>query len=202
VLANDIDYDDDTLTITTVTQPEFGSVSFDGDFVYYTPVENYIGMDQFEYKITDGNNGVDTAVVVIDVYPINHPPEAPLIIGPPTGVPGVDYSFSFLSVDPDDNDLYYEILWGDGNFEDWIGPYGSNEAVSANHTWAEQGIFIIMARAKDTHNAVSDWTELDIWIPKNKAFTNTIIYRLLARFTELFTLLRNFQKLWQRYLFI
>ena len=51
-------------------------------------------------------------------------------------------------------------------------------------------------------NPILEWTELDIWIPKNKAFTNTIIYRLLARFTELFTLLRNFQKLWQRYLFI
>lgn len=66
VLANDIDADDDPITVTgTASLPQHGDVvlNADGSFVY-TPDTGYIGVDAFIYTVTDGNL-TDTAEVSI-----------------------------------------------------------------------------------------------------------------------------------------
>jgi len=55
----------------------------------------------------------------------NQPPNAPMITGPAEGVVGEEYEYTCVSTDPEDDDVYYYIDWGDGNVEDWIGPYAS-----------------------------------------------------------------------------
>lgn len=70
VLGNDSDPDNDSLEITSITsQPSEGSVSIidGGDRVQYTPPSNYTGSVTFEYKVSDGNGGTDTAEVTINV---------------------------------------------------------------------------------------------------------------------------------------
>jgi hypothetical protein len=76
VLANDYDPDADNLTITSVTVPAHGSASTDGNFTYYTPDANYNGADQFNYTVSDGFGGSDTATVFVTVSPVNDPPVA------------------------------------------------------------------------------------------------------------------------------
>jgi hypothetical protein len=76
VLGNDIDIDGDSLAILSVTTPTYGSASILSGFVYYTPDPNYNGPDQFNYTITDGNGGVDSATVFITVDAVNDPPTA------------------------------------------------------------------------------------------------------------------------------
>jgi hypothetical protein len=76
VLANDNDADGDNLTITSVTIPSHGSASTDGSYVYYTPDANYNGADQFNYTVSDGQGGTDTATVSVTVTPVNDPPVA------------------------------------------------------------------------------------------------------------------------------
>ncbi|MEP5566377.1 MAG: retention module-containing protein, partial [Halioglobus sp.] len=68
VLPNDSDPDNDPLTVTGNTQPTNGTVTVnpDGSFTY-TPNENFDGSDSFEYTITDGEGGSDTATVNITV---------------------------------------------------------------------------------------------------------------------------------------
>jgi CshA-type fibril repeat protein len=68
VIANDKDADGDTLTVTDVTTPSFGTVVDNGDgTVTYDPDEDFVGTDTFEYSITDGNGGTDTATVTVVV---------------------------------------------------------------------------------------------------------------------------------------
>ena len=70
VLANDEIAPDvnETLTIISVTQPSNGSVVIvGGTTVEYTPNANYEGPDSFQYTISDGNGGEDTAQVDVDV---------------------------------------------------------------------------------------------------------------------------------------
>jgi hypothetical protein len=67
VLMNDDDKDGHRLVITGVTTPQHGTATYSEDYVYYTPDTNYNGKDQFDYTISDGNNGTDSATVDIDV---------------------------------------------------------------------------------------------------------------------------------------
>ncbi|MDR5591991.1 Ig-like domain-containing protein, partial [Christiangramia sp. SM2212] len=68
VLDNDTDLDGDELTVVSVTDPENGSVVINEDgTVTYTPNDSFTGEDVFEYTISDGNGGTDTAVVTITV---------------------------------------------------------------------------------------------------------------------------------------
>lgn len=67
VLANDSDANGDPLTITSVTQGQFGAVSIGSGSVTYSPAAGYVGPDSFTYTISDGNGGSATATVTIAV---------------------------------------------------------------------------------------------------------------------------------------
>jgi len=85
VLNNDSDPEGDSLSVTEVTQGVNGSVAIepDGLNVTYTPDAWFIGTDNFNYTIDDGNRGTASATVTIlvtssttelsvtDIQPIN-----------------------------------------------------------------------------------------------------------------------------------
>jgi large repetitive protein len=80
VLANDTDIDGGPLSVTTATPTaQHGTVACaSGGVCTYTPVADYDGPDSFEYSISDGNGGIDTAAVSVTVTPapVNQPPAA------------------------------------------------------------------------------------------------------------------------------
>ncbi|HND54136.1 MAG TPA: Ig-like domain-containing protein, partial [Pirellulaceae bacterium] len=78
VLANDRYSSGLSATITQLTSASNGQVtiSADGQSVIYRPAPNYFGADQFTYTLTDSHGTADTAVVSIDVRPVNDPPRA------------------------------------------------------------------------------------------------------------------------------
>ncbi|TXD92307.1 tandem-95 repeat protein, partial [Gillisia hiemivivida] len=77
VLDNDSDVDGDDLTVVSTTSPSNGTVVInENGTITYTPNDNFIGSDSFEYTISDGNGGTDTATVTITVNPINDAPIA------------------------------------------------------------------------------------------------------------------------------
>jgi len=70
VLANDYDIDNDALSVTDVTTPQYGSAVINADnTVTYTANVNFVGTDTFDYTISDGKGGADTATVTITVVP-------------------------------------------------------------------------------------------------------------------------------------
>jgi hypothetical protein len=97
----------------------------------------------------------------------NEPPSPPSINGPNSGRIGIEYTYTFLSTDPEGSDLYYYIDWGDGQNTEWIGPYPSREEIKINHAWEHQGTYTIYAKAKDTLNAESDWSWFEVTIVGN-----------------------------------
>ena len=117
---------------------------------------------------------------------INDKPDIPTIEGPTTGKPGSIYKYTFETIDPDDDNVYYYIDWGDETCEEWIGPYDSGEQIFANHQWAEQGIYNIRAKAKDIYDAESDWGALEIEMPiLQNLFVNQFIHRFIQHFPSL-----------------
>ncbi len=88
----------------------------------------------------------------------NQPPYKPIIEGPTNGTTGVSYDFTVNSEDPEADDIYYFIDWGDGTSEQWIGPYSSGEVITVSHEWEETGEYEIIAKSKD-NNYESDWSD-------------------------------------------
>ena len=94
----------------------------------------------------------------------NYPPDKPSIDGPIFGDVGTKYNFNVSAIDPDGDNVSFYIEWGDGNIEDWIGPYESGGQVSINHTWLEKGSYTIRVKAKDKYGFEGPWGSLEILI--------------------------------------
>ncbi len=130
-----------------------------------------------------------------DNYPLmtptrNLPPDKPLITGPTSGKADTPYTYTFTSTDPDGDDVSYYIKWGDGDTTDWTtfqpsGPLGYSES----HTWSSQETYTIKAKAKDIYGAESDWAELTVTMPRNKAINKPFL-NFLENHPNLFPLLR------------
>jgi len=76
LLANDSDIDGNPLTITSVQAATNGTVSLNAGNVIFTPNTNYFGPASFTYTISDGQGGVDTATVSLNIASINDNPDA------------------------------------------------------------------------------------------------------------------------------
>jgi hypothetical protein len=89
----------------------------------------------------------------------NHAPNAPDIIGPEELKVGISYLFTFVTTDPDGDNVSYTIDWGDGTVILWIGPYKSGQEIHFAHTWTQKGTVYIKAKAKDLpYEDESTWT--------------------------------------------
>ncbi|QSJ20320.1 VCBS repeat-containing protein [Nostoc sp. UHCC 0702] len=76
LLANDTDADNNSLSITAVTNPSNGTVAlndngtltnFSDDTIVFTPNNNFSGNASFEYTVSDGNGGTDIGLVTVAV---------------------------------------------------------------------------------------------------------------------------------------
>jgi len=108
VLSNDTDPDGDDLSILSVDLIDaVGSAQIDpGDTtITYTPPAGYIGDDSLNYVLSDGQGGLDTAKVFIEVMSSNHPPIA---INDTLSIPQNTLATIFVldnDTDPDGDDL-------------------------------------------------------------------------------------------------
>jgi len=120
----------------------------------------------------------------------NTPPGIPNISGPINGKAGTPYDYTFMSIDPDGDNVSYYIRWGDGNLTPWSDFQPSGTPYFDNHIWIEEGNYIIKAKAKDIYCVESDWGRLSISMPKNKMLQNSLFLRLFERFIHTFPLLK------------
>jgi hypothetical protein len=91
----------------------------------------------------------------------NQPPETPTFTGPIVGRVGVLYNFTVSITDPEADQFYFIIDWGDGDSSGWFGPYDSGEIVTVSHAWYTIGTFHIQVKAKDLDGIESNialWT--------------------------------------------
>lgn len=116
---------------------------------------------------------------------VNNPPSTTIIDGTTNGNPGIEYQYNFTAIDPDGDDIYYNISWGDGNNTGWIGPYSSGEKIIRNHSWNQRGIYLVQAAAKDENGLVGSYGTLTVTIPRSVP-KNTIIFHILERFSQIF----------------
>jgi len=155
--------------------------------VYSTP-GNYTVI----LTVTDdsGDSSDDTTWAYIE----NNPPNAPTITGPANGKAGTAYPYDFCTSDPDSDDVFYYIDWGDGETEE-TDFHASEEEVTVSHTWDEAGDYTIKAKAQDVHGAESSWGTFKVTMPRNKLAHNTLFLRFLQQFLNVFPILQQLLKL-------
>jgi PKD repeat protein len=175
------------INLSTQTQTSFdGSGSFDheGTIVSYdwefgdgasgtgvTTTHTYEspGVYQASLTVTDNasNTDTDTAWVFIDTE--NHAPRKPWLLGRRTGQNDTTYGYTFWATDPDGDDVYYYLNWGDtywaGGAVGWIGPYKSGERITLEKNWSDKGNYTVRVKASDQFDAKSSWATLDVTMP-------------------------------------
>jgi hypothetical protein len=127
-------------------------------------------------------------------YGEDFPPSAPDIYGDVEIKKGKEFDFIFNSEDPEDSEVYYQIKWGDGEEELWIGPYPSGVNATVSHSWSEKGEFEIEARAKDENDNIGEWSTFAITVPKIKSYHMEFysLRHILNHFSYLFPILKTF----------
>ena len=123
----------------------------------------------------------------------DRPPNKPSIYGAVQGKPNIEYVYGFVSTDPENDNISYDIDWGDGNVETNIGPFPSGEIFSRSHSWDNTGTYTIEVRAKDEFDYPSAWSEYEIIVyEKSKASNFNLLNLLFERFPRAFLVFRYF----------
>jgi len=117
-------------------------------------------------------------------------PNNPIINGETNGNTETEYIYQISSVDPEEDNVWYYVDWGDAEITNWDGPYASSEVIEFNHIWDEKGDYTIKVKAMDIFESESGWGELEVTMPRNKVFGG-FFQRFLINHPNLFPILQQ-----------
>jgi hypothetical protein len=107
-----------------------------------------------------GNSKVRVHVAVGNGIPANTAPPMPTIQLQSTRVPPMEeMPFSIEVSDPEDNLVFSQWDWGDGQISDWLGPFYSGGTDAETHFWTSDGNYVVRARFRDPFGEVSAWSD-------------------------------------------
>jgi len=115
------------------------------------------GADPVQLVVTAFNKQTYLATIIVFAGSPPATPAAPQ--GPTVGNVGVNYTFSAVTTDPDNDTVSYRFDWGDGNISAWAGPFASGAPGTASHAWADGGTYSVRCQAKDVFGLPSNWSE-------------------------------------------
>jgi eukaryotic-like serine/threonine-protein kinase len=134
------------------------------------PIHTYTSLGEYSVSLTvtdnQGTVATDDTSVFIEVP--NSPPASPEVSGIGVGKRDVLYEYNISSTDVNNDSVSYFVDWGDNSTTGWIGPYLSGNVVMQSHSWSAKGSYLVTAKAKDMHGAVSNWStpyQVDIIAP-------------------------------------
>jgi Ca2+-binding RTX toxin-like protein len=118
LLANDSDPDDDGLFISNVSGAVGGSVSIGVEnIITFTPEDGYTGQASFQYTVSDGEGGEDTATVTLMVTAPDNLPPAELLDDNDAGntisrnnANGTIVGITALASDPNGDAVTYSLV--------------------------------------------------------------------------------------------
>jgi len=101
----------------------------------------------------------------------------------------LDYSLTIKTEDPNQDNSYISIDWGDGEISEWLGPYESGTKNIIKHSYEEKGTYLIKAKAKDIFDDESEYSMMSIQISKTKEINQfSIIEWFIEQIQTLFNI--------------
>ncbi|OYT27828.1 hypothetical protein B6U98_06020 [Thermoplasmatales archaeon ex4572_165] len=129
---------------------------------YHETINGTDGLEEI-----NGNSWWYSSIIKVTVRD-NIPPMKPELTGPSLGENNKPYSLTIKSEDPNQDDTYFSIDWGDGEISEWIGPFESGTENTIKHSYEEKGTYLIKAKAKDIFDDESEYSLMPIQMPKTK----------------------------------
>jgi chitodextrinase len=112
--------------------------------------------------VTDNEGAKDTDETTALISQPNRPPTGPEADGPTSGTKNTEYTYTAVSVDPDNDTIQYTFDWGDGETtETEFLPNGT--ASTQIHSWMSAGKYTISVKASD-NQTVSGTTQYTVLI--------------------------------------
>ena len=160
IVAGDVDNLQGDLTFTLDANAENGTVTLqsDGSFTY-TPDPDFNGIDRFSVTVDDGNGGISTQAITLDVAPTN---DAPTILGTQANLrtPQFDGIDDFVqAIDP--NSLLTEV-GGAFTIEAWVQPAAAGTLASLGTATGNQGLEIFITGSGELGIGTDDRTTIEI----------------------------------------
>jgi C1A family cysteine protease len=132
--------------------------------------------------VTDANGSTlsDTDEILIDTSP-----DKPTIEGSTQGKVGTEYTYNIAAIDPDSDDVKFSIWWKDYDGDKYTTTdfYHSGEKILFSYKWNRRGAYYIKVCAIDEYDIESDWTTLEVSMPRNKALNRPFL-QFLQNFFE------------------
>jgi hypothetical protein len=142
----DEEFDTDWLTSSTVTH------------AYYEP-----GVYTVILKVRDIEGLTDTNVTTVTIAVPNNPPTSPEITGETMGSIHIEYKYTALSTDADNDTLQYRFDWGDDSGKTTTDFVENGTMIEQKHTWEAAGRYVLSVKAYD-NETFSDETYLAVYI--------------------------------------
>jgi plastocyanin len=96
----------------------------------------------------------------LSLWVTSNPPAQPTKpVGPTLAVWHREYTYTSMTTEPDNEQIFYRFDWDDGNSSGWVGPYESGQTGSASHAWTELGTYNVTVKARDINGAGSPTSE-------------------------------------------
>jgi hypothetical protein len=96
----------------------------------------------------------DSILVTVAFWPPNQPDQP---TGPAACTTGIAYTFKTKTIHPLGDSVWFQFDWGD-TVGDWGGPVASDSVYSEEHVFDTAGTYSVTARAKDTSDRTSSWS--------------------------------------------
>ncbi len=175
-----------------------GEYMYDFYNLYYLPTCYFDGGYQVAIGGTSDPGFISQPIINSGARSVNGPPELPTLpVGPSSGLPIKSYTYTTSATDQDpsvslkvsttwlgsatvkadveviigyqpSDQIKYLWDWGDGQTSGWLGPFASGAVATGSHAWSQIGSYSIKVKAKDEHNAETDWspvTSIEIGAP-------------------------------------
>jgi len=169
------------------------SIDKDGDGIFDTyatgkTIEEIWDSPGVYWVKATGDNEI-TGLTVVEIE--NEAPNKPSINGPSSVETGKTGTYSFTGSDPNDDELYYLVEWGDGTY-DVITP---DDSTTVRHKWTNFGTNKVTVKAIDSYGQWSEET-LSVSVAKDKHGSHSMpllqfINNMLEKYPNLFPLLRQ-----------
>lgn len=142
---------------------DFGD-GYSGEYVTTTHIYSDLGNYTVTLTITDnrGATASDSTIAIITGKP-NIPPNKPKVNGTTIGHKGINYNYSVITIDPDNDSIRYVFNWSDGT-NTTTGYVSNNTIVTEWHNWTEYGNYVLKVYAMDINNATSETVKLTVLI--------------------------------------
>jgi outer membrane protein assembly factor BamB len=112
----------------------------------------------------------------------NNAPDKPIVDGPSSGLINIEYNYTAITSDIDNDNISYYFNWGDGTNSGWTNFMPSGTMANLSHSWEKSGTYTIKVKAKDDYGMESEWGELRVTMPRDKVMSSSLLQRLFDLF--------------------